>query len=245
MIRLAMWSGPRNISTALMRAFENRSDCRVVDEPLYAYYLQATGLDHPGRDEVIASQSTDWAVLQKQLLQGDPDCAVYYQKHMAQHLMPEMGMQWLQGLQNCLLLRDPDYVVASYSKARPEVTPVDLGFAQQKAIYDYLLAETGEAPLVLESSEILKNPKAMLGAICAHFGIEAQAAMFDWPAGKRDSDGVWAPYWYAAVEKSSGFAPYQAREVALSSAQQEVADACRPYYEALIDKRLTLPSCSV
>lgn len=240
MIRVAMWSGPRNISTALMRSFENREDCAVVDEPLYAYYLKTTGLDHPGRDEVIASQSTDWPTLRRQLLEDDVAAPVYYQKHMAQHLMPEMGMDWLKGLSNCLLLRNPDYVVASYSKARPEVTPSDLGFEQQKAIYDYLLAETAVAPLVVESSEILKNPQAMLSAICERMGFAASDAMFSWPEGKRDSDGVWAPYWYAAVEKSTGFAPYTAKEVELSAAQQEVADACRPYYEALMEKRFTI-----
>lgn len=240
MIRVAMWSGPRNISTALMRSFENRPDTLVVDEPLYAYYLKRTGLEHPGRDEVIASQATNWTVLRDELLLAQYSAHIHYQKHMAQHLMPELGMDWLKGLSNCLLLRDPDYVVASYSKARPDVTPSDLGFEQQKKIYDYLLQETGEAPLVVESSELLQNPKAMLGAICEHMGFSVCNEMFDWPAGKRDSDGVWAPYWYAAVEQSTGFSPYMPRSVELSEAQQKVSDACRPYYEALFSKRLIL-----
>jgi hypothetical protein len=237
---LAMWSGPRNISTALMRAWENRPDCTVTDEPLYAAYLAATGLDHPLRDEVIAAGDTDWRRVAAFLTGPVPDGRpVWYQKHMTHHLLPDMALDWVHGLTNVLLIRDPVDVVASYLKSRATVVPADIGLLQQAALYDELRhAGSGEAPLVIDADDFLRDPEVYLRALCAHVGIAFDPGMLHWPAGPRDSDGVWAPAWYDAVWRSTGFEPWQARAPQLDAAARAVAEACRPAYERLRAARL-------
>ena len=241
-LRLAVWSGPRNISTALMRAWENRPDCTVTDEPLYAAYLAATGLDHPLRDEVIAAGDTDWRRVAAWLTGPVPGGhAVWYQKHMAQHLLPGMALDWVHALTNVLLIRDPAEVVDSYLKSRATVVPTDIGLLQQAALYDELLhAGRGEAPLVIDADDFLRDPEAHLRALCAHLGVPFDERMLRWPAGPRASDGVWAPAWYDAVWRSTGFEPWRPRAPRLDAAAQAVADACRPAYERLRAARMTL-----
>ena len=239
-LRVAMWSGPRNISTAMMRAWENREDCAVIDEPLYAAYLAKTGLDHPGRDEVIAAGETDWRRVVAILLGPAPnDAAVWYQKHMSHHLLPEMDIDWVLALRNVFLIRDPDEVVASYIKSRAEVTPEDIGLPQQARLFDLLRERTSETPPVIDAGDFLRAPEAHLRALCARLGIAFTPRMLRWPAGPRDSDGVWAPYWYDAVRKSTGFEPWRARETTLSGEAAEVAAVCRPIYERLRAYRTT------
>ncbi|WP_146908769.1 sulfotransferase [Arenimonas daejeonensis] len=242
-LRIAMWSGPRNISTAMMRAWENREDCVVSDEPLYAAYLAATGLDHPGRDEVIADGETDWrkvvATMTGPIPGGRP---VWYQKHMSHHLLPDMATDWIFGLTNVFLVRDPSEVVASYLKSRATVTPEDIGLPQQGRLFDQLSDRLGEAPPVIDAGDFLQAPEAHLRALCTRLGIDFTAPrMLAWPAGPRDSDGIWAPHWYDAVWKSTGFEPWRARETDLTGAAAEVADACRPVYERLRRHRMTAP----
>lgn len=236
--RLAVWSGPRNISTALMRAWENRPDCVVVDEPLYAHYLDVTGIGHPGRDEVIAAGEPDWQRAVEALFRPLPDgVAVFYQKHMNHHLLPGIEHGWVRRLSNVLLIRDPREVVASYVKSRAEVTPEDIGLPQQVALYDELAA-AGMSPPVVDAGDFLRYPEAHLRALCALAGVPFSARMLHWPAGPRDSDGIWARYWYAAVQHSTGFEPYRPREVRLSGPAAEVATACLPHYERLHAVRL-------
>ncbi len=240
-LRVAMWSGPRNISTAMMRAWENREDCAVSDEPLYAAYLAETGLDHPGRDEVIAAGETDWRRVAAALLGPAPSgAAVWYQKHMSHHLLPNMTMDWVFGLRNVLLIRDPAEVVASYIKSRAAVTPEDIGLPQQWQMFETLRDHTDELPLVIDAGDFLRAPENYLRALCTIFGIEFTSRMLTWPAGPRDSDGVWAPYWYEAVWNSTGFEPWRARDTALSGDAAKVADICRPIYERLRAFRLAV-----
>lgn len=234
-LRLAVWSGPRNISTALMRSWENRPDCAVVDEPLYAYYLNETALNHPGRDEVIAAGSTDWRAVVADLTTAEP-APVYYQKHMTHHLLPQLPRDWIASLTNVLLIRDPFEVVASYVRSRADVVAADIGLVQQAELYDQF---GGDVP-VIDAGDFLRDPQAYLEWLCRHLGIAFTEAMVHWPAGPRPSDGVWAKYWYDAVIASTGFAPYRPREVVLEGDALHAAEACRRHYERLHAARVQL-----
>jgi hypothetical protein len=232
-VRLAVWSGPRNISTALMRSWENRPDAAVVDEPLYAHYLAVTGLDHPGREEVIAAGETDWRKVVATLLGPAPgEARVFYQKHMAHHLLPGIERGWVGGLTNVMLIRDPREVVASYVRARADVTADDIGLRQQVRLYDELAA-AGTPPPVIDARDFLRRPEPHLRAMCDHVGVEFSPRMLAWPPGPRDSDGVWGRHWYEAVWRSTGFAGYRPREPHLHGRAAAVADECRPQYERL------------
>lgn len=238
-LRLAVWSGPRNISTALMRAWENRPDCTVTDEPLYAAYLAATGLDHPLRDEVIAAGETDWRRVADTLIGPVPGGrAIWYQKHMTHHLLPGMSLAWVHALTNVFLIRDPAEVVESYLKSRASVVPEDIGLLQQAALFDAVRRASGRAPTVIDADDFLRDPEAHLRALCDLLGIDFIDRMLQWPAGPRASDGVWAPAWYAAVWRSTGFEPWRPRRPRLDAAARAVAEACRPAYEALRALRL-------
>jgi len=233
-IRIAMWSGPRNISTAMMRAFENRSDCEVWDEPLYGYYLSATGLPHPGADEVIADQGTDWREITNSCVSESPQQkSVFYQKHMTLHLLPEIDRQWMSSLSNCFLIREPERVVASYAAVREDPTLEDIGFLQQAELFDFVHETSGEIPLVIDSRKFLLNPEAGLHRLCDWLDLEFETSMLSWPKGARDSDGVWARYWYDSVWNSTGFASYQDQPLTLRASDQLIADQARPYYEHL------------
>jgi hypothetical protein len=232
-VRIAMWSGPRNLSTALLRSFGARGDTTVVDEPLYAHYLVATGLDHPGRDEVIASQPTRWQDVAAALTGPLPaGVRVHYQKHMTHHLLPEIGRAWIGRLRNAFLIRDPDHVVASYAKVRGQPTLADLGYVQQAEIFR---AYGGP---VVDAADLLRDPPGVLRRLCAALGVAFDPAMLSWPPGRRDTDGVWAPHWYAAVETSTGFAPYDPRRPEVPDRLRWLADAARPYYAELAAHRL-------
>lgn len=241
-IRLAMWSGPRNISTAMMRAFENRSDCFVSDEPLYAAFLKQTGLEHPGAAEVIAEGECDWRNVTDYLTGPIPgEKKLWYQKHMSHHLLPDMEHAWIYGLCNVFLIRQPDAVVASYIKSRSEITPEDIGLLQQAVLFDELRQKTGKSPLIIDSGEFLGNPRGFLEVLCTHAGVEFEPTMLSWPAGQRDSDGIWAKHWYASVWRSTGFETRMERLPDLSKEHQKIADACRPAYAKLAELRVRLP----
>lgn len=237
-VRLAMWSGPRNISTAMMRSFENRADCVVSDEPLYAYYLDRTGLDHPMRADILRSQPTDWRAVAAALT-GPCPAPLFYQKHMTLHLLDEVERSFLASLTHAFLIRDPAEVAISYHKARPNPTLEDLGFPQQLALYRHVVDKLGQDPAILDSRAVLDAPEAALRALCQAVGIAFDPAMLRWPAGARDSDGVWAPHWYGAVWRSTGFAPPAPRPVPdhVPSEIRAVVDAARPYYQQLYQRR--------
>jgi len=236
-VRLAVWSGPRNLSTAMLRSWENRDDTVVVDEPLYAAYLARTGLDHPGRDAVIASQPTDVEEAVRALQAPLPaGVRVHYAKHMSHHLLDEDDLTWTSGFRNVLLIRDPAEVVASYVRSRESCEPADIGLLQQVRLLD----SWDETPPVVDAGDFLRDPETHLRWLCDWLGVGFTPRMLSWPAGPRASDGVWAPYWYDSVRRSTGFQAWQPREVALSPHDAGVAEACRPAYERLHALRLRL-----
>ena len=238
-LRIAMWSGPRNISTAMMRAWGNRDDTVVIDEPFYAHYLAETGIDHPGRDEVLASQSTDPAQVAAMLTGPIPGGKrIWYQKHMTQHMLPATPSDWLAEVTNCFLIRDPERVAASFTIQRPDAEAWELGFEQQAQLFDQVCDMLGHAPPVIDAADVLKDPRRAMGTLCAVHGVPFTERMLHWAPGQRPSDGVWAAHWYAAVERSSGFSPYRPRQGSLTPFQQTLADACRPHYEKLAAFRL-------
>lgn len=222
-----------------MRSWENRPDAIVVDEPLYAHYLAETGLDHPGRDEVVATGETDWRVVVDELLGPlPPGVDVFYQKHMAHHLLADIDRAWLSRLTNVLLIRDPREVVASYVRSRVHVAADDLGVSQQAMLYDDLSA-AGATPVVIDAADFLGNPQRYLRKLCDLVDVAFNERMLSWPSGPRDTDGVWARHWYARVESSTGFAPYGKTDVTLDAHAAQVAGECRPCYERLHAHRWT------
>jgi len=237
-VRVAAWSGPRNISTAMMRSWENRPDTLVVDEPFYAAFLARTGIDHPGRDEVLVTQPTDPAeVLAALRAPLPPGVRVHYAKHMSHHLAPDEDLGWTLGFRNLLLVRDPREVVASYVRSREVCEPEDIGLLQQERLTAFWDAQGVEVP-VIDAGDFLADPEAHLRWVCDWLGIDFTPAMLSWPEGPRESDGVWAPYWYDAVLASTGFEPRRRREVELSPHDAAVAEACRPAYEELRARRI-------
>jgi hypothetical protein len=238
-VRIAMWSGPRNISTAMMRSWENRADCSVWDEPLYAYYLAATGIEHPGAGEIIAAGEPDWRRVVDLLRGPVPEGRqVWFQKHMTHHLLPEVDRGWLDDVISCFLIRDPREVIASYARTRPQVTLPDVGAEQQAEIYEHVRRVTGREPPILDARDVLEHPRAMLTALCAAAGVPFTERMLSWPAGLRESDGVWARHWYASVVSSTCFQPYEPKGHALARRLEPLARACEPAYRMLYERRL-------
>ncbi|HEX9032785.1 MAG TPA: hypothetical protein VF834_13170 [Streptosporangiaceae bacterium] len=236
--RIAMWSGPRTLSTALMRSFGSRPDTVVVDEPLYAYYLERTGIDHPGREEILASMPVRWPEVVDQLTSGQlpPGKTVCYAKHMTHHLLPEVDRTRLAGLRHAFLIRDPRRLLASYAKVRDTPTLADLGLEQQVEIYRLFGGP------VIDAADLAAAPRATLEALCDALGIPFDQAMLSWPAGPRPTDGVWAKHWYAGVWASTGFGSRRDGEkdadAALPPNLEDLAARCQPFYEELAPHRL-------
>jgi hypothetical protein len=239
-IRIAMWSRPRNISTAMMRAFENRSDTAVIDEPFYAVYLDRTGADHPMREECLVAQSTDPAAVIEALLGPTVGRApIFYQKHMTHHMTAGVDTDWMTRCRNAFLIRAPQKVVASYAVKRADLSLEDIGFARQAELFDQVANLLGAAPPVLDADDVLTDPRRALMALCAALEIPFSEAMLAWPPGRRESDGVWAPVWYDAVERSTGFAAPSARAApVLNDELQKIVETARPHYERLAAYRL-------
>ncbi|MCZ6618815.1 MAG: HAD family hydrolase [Gammaproteobacteria bacterium] len=237
-LRIAMWSGPRNISTAMMRAFENRDDCVVRDEPYYACYLAATGIDHPMRDEILRSQPTDWAAVIEALTAPLPTgVSVEYQKQMTHHMVVDPDETWLRGLRHAFLVRDPVDMVASYVQKRGQVSVADLGLRRQVEVYEFVCAATGQTPPVLDARDLLLAPEKTLRGLCGQLGIGFSKKMLAWPRGLRESDGVWASHWYNAVARSTGFGVYTSHGDDLPRDCQTVVDSCRGYYEYFLERK--------
>jgi hypothetical protein len=222
-----------------MRAFGNRADCAVWDEPFYAHYLDRTGLDHPLAGQIIDAYESDWPAVVARLTGPAPGGArVFYQKHMSHHMLPHIDLGWLDGVINCFLIREPARVAASYRAKRASVTLEDLGFPQQLRIFEEVRRRGGKLPPVFDCDDILADPRALLGKLCAAAGIEFDEAMLAWPAGKRGSDGLWAEHWYGAVEASTGFAPPPTTPPEAPAELSDIVAAAQPIYDEMRQYRL-------
>jgi hypothetical protein len=238
-IRIAMWSGPRNISTAMMRAWGNRTDTVVIDEPFYPYYLRASGKKHPMADEVIAVGETDWRKVVNQLTGSIPHGKeIFFQKQMTHHLLPEVDRQWLGAVTNCFLIRDPAEVITSYRKKNDDPALADLGFIQQAEIFDWVKSHSGKTPPVIDARDVLENPRKILRLLCQAVGVEFDDAMLSWPPGLRDADGIWAKHWYGEVARSTSFQRYRPKNESVPERLREIHERCRECYDQLYEFRL-------
>jgi hypothetical protein len=238
-LRLAMWSGPRNISTAMMRSFGNRPDTFVTDEPLYAHYLVNTKLPHPGAAETIATQENDWRKVVGWLIGPVPEGkSVWYQKHMAHHLLPNIETGWLDQVTNCFLIREPREMVTSLLEFIPKPTLRDTGMPQQWEIFQRVRDRTGKTPPVIDSADVLRDPAGVLTKLCGAVGLTFTDAMLTWPPGPRATDGSWAKQWYAKVEQTTGFGPYRPKEVDVSPSLTGLLGECETIYRRFHEHRL-------
>ncbi len=232
-MKIAMWSGPRNLSTAMMYAFGNRADCAVVDEPFYAAYLAMTGLDHPMRAQILASQSQDAHVVTAQISGSNPaQKAHFYQKHMTQHMIDGVPRDWMKQVKNVFLIRHPARVIASYAAKRENPTLEDIGFAQQAELLA-LVQSWGQRPLVIDSHDIRDDPRGSLQKLCAAIDLPFDERMLSWPKGGHAEDGAWAPHWYGAVWQSQGFAGAEGPLPVVPAHLQSVLQDALPLYEMM------------
>jgi len=239
-VRVAMWSGPRNISTAMMRSFEARGDAAVSDEPFYAAYLSRSGIEHPMREEVIASQSCDPREVGASMVGPVPGgLPIWYQKHMTLHMLEGFDRSWMAGVRNAFLIREPRAVLASYAQKRAGVTLADIGFVQQRELFEREAGRLGRAPPVVDAADVLANPARTLERLCIALELPYTPSMLRWPPGRRPSDGVWAPAWYHAVEQSTGFDPQEPKVIPpLPEELRPLEEAALPHYDALKLHRL-------
>jgi len=238
-VRIAMWSGPRNLSTAMMRSFGSRPDTFVSDEPFYGCFLKATGADHPMRDEVIASMDCDWRSVMDTLSGDPPDGSpIWYQKHMWHHMVGPIGYGDFAGFTQAFLIREPERMIASYLRKREAAHIEDFGLARQAEFFKREADRLGHAPPVVDASDVLADPERVLSKLCPALGIDWDSAMLRWAPGRRETDGVWAAHWYNAVEKSTGFGPPERGPIELPDDARRLADRCRPYYDRLAVHRI-------
>jgi hypothetical protein len=238
-LRIAMWSGPRNLSTAMMRSFGSRADTFVSDEPFYGCFLHDSRADHPTREEVIAAMDCDWQSVMASLRGPTPDRApIWYQKHMWHHMVGPIGHDDFAGFTHAFLIREPERMIASYLRKRESARFEDFGLERQAEFFEREADRLGHAPPVIDAGDVLANPQAVLSKLCGALGIPWDKAMLAWEPGPRPTDGPWAPHWYAAVEASSGFGPPDVEPVELPDDAQRLAEKCRPYYQRLAGHRL-------
>ena len=230
---LCLWSGPRNVSTALMYSFAQRPDTRVIDEPLYGHYLRVSGADHPGRNEIMQAINCDGNAVMRTLLGGiRPDAELLFLKHMAHHLV-DLDLSFLAETQNVFLIRDPQEMLPSLTVQIPHARLVDTGLSRQWDVFQNLEAE-GQEPIIIDSRELLLDPTAVLKTLCQHLHIDFNDNMLGWSAGPIREDGVWAKHWYHAVHKSTGFARYLEKGE-FPEKLRPLLDECSPYYANLYD----------
>ena len=236
-----MWSGPRNISTALMRSFENRDDCFVTDEPFYAFFLNETGQKHPMSKEIIQSEEKKYKKIVEYLTGSIPHSkTIWYQKHMAHHMIPESDLEWIKKMNNCLLIRNPKDVICSYIK-RNEINSInDLGYPQQIGIYNMLKESLGTTPTIIDANELLANPEQLLIKLCRSFNITFDKDMLSWPKGPRSTDGVWGKHWYIQVESSTGFKPHIDKKNVVPKKYDYIYNQCMEHYNLLYKNRMRL-----
>lgn len=233
-IPIAMWSGPRNLSTAMMRSFGNRADTFVSDEPFYGAFLKTSGADHPMRGEVIAAMDCDWASVMKDLGGPTPDGSpIWYQKHMLHHMAGPVGYDDFAGVTHAFLVREPERMIASYLRQRETAAFEDFALDRQADFFEREADRLGHGPPVIDANDVLADPKGVLSKLCAALGIAWDPAMLSWPPGRRATDGPWAPHWYRAVEASTGFGPPETGPVELPDDARLLAERCQPFYEQL------------
>jgi len=236
-LRINIWSSPRNISTALMYSWRQRSDSSVVDEPLYAHYLRVTGLDHPGREAILASQDSDGDAVVRDLMLGPWDKPVVLFKQMAKHLV-SLDRGFLNQCTNVLLTRDPREMLLSFSKVVPDATLAETGFTEMVEILDASLA-AGNPPIVVDAGALLRDPVHVLVELCSRLRLSYDDAMMSWPAGPKPEDGVWAPHWYASVHESTTWSPWTRRTGELSTELTSVLAEALPLYRRLQEYAIT------
>ena len=238
-LRIAMWSGPRNLSTAMMRSFGNRADTFVSDEPYYGAFLKTSGAPHPMREAVIAAMDCDWRSVARTLAGSVPDGSpIWYQKHMWHHMVGPVGYDDFAGFTHAFLIRDPARMIASYLRKREAAAFEDFGLDRQAEFFEREADRLGHPPPVVDAGDILGDPPAVLAGLCERLGIPFDPAMLRWPAGPRSTDGPWAPHWYQAVKASTGFGPAEGPLPTLPAEAQGLADRCRPFYEQLAAHRI-------
>ncbi|MEL7032304.1 MAG: sulfotransferase [Pseudomonadota bacterium] len=238
-LRIAMWSGPRNMSTTMMRSFGAREDTACVDEPFYAAYLKATGLDHPMAREIFDAQSTNpIEIIADLTCPSEQDPAIFYQKHMTHHMVPDLPRHWMADCRNVFLIRHPARVIASYARKMDKVTLGAIGFRQQLSVFEFAAEIEEDVPLVIDSDDILRDPEGMLHALCDALGIVWDPAMLSWSSGPKPEDGAWAPHWYDAVWRSTGFGPAPGALPEVSEGLMETYEAALEIYDALAAYRL-------
>ncbi len=240
-LRIAMWSGPRNLSTAMMRSFDSRADTFVSDEPFYGAFLKTSDADHPMRDEVIAAMDCGWRSVMATLAGSTPDGSpIWYQKHMWHHMVGPVGYDDFAGFTHAFLIREPERMIASYLRKRETAAFEDFGLERQAEFFEREAERLGHEPPVIDANDVLADPEGLLSKLCEALGIDWDPAMLNWAPGRRSTDGPWAPHWYAAVEASTGFGPPESDPVDLPDDAQRVADRCQPYYERLAAHRITV-----
>lgn len=237
-LRIAMWSGPRNISTAMMRSWENRIDTQVIDEPFYGFYLYKTRSPHPYFDEVLQSQSVRYEDVTSQLVNAKCTSKVQYQKHMTHHMLAGIDLSWVKELQHCFLIRDPAEVVNSYTNSRGVCSVDDIGIQRQFELYQEITRTSGQDIPIIDANDVLTDPENTLRLLCEKLSVPFMPEMLNWPKGSRVSDGVWAKHWYKSVENSTGFAPYSEKQIQLNDEQLNVVNQVQPFYKQLYDKRI-------
>ena len=238
-LRISLWSSPRTISTALMRSFAQRADTTCVDEPFYAHYLAHTGKDHPLRREVLAAQSADWRRVVEAVLLAAVPTPVQFVKHMAHHLVGDVELGFAAQTHNVFLLRPPREMLPSMLRDLGAISLRNVGFERQRELY-HELRRAGQDPVVVDSTDLLNQPEATLRRMCARLGLEFDRAMLSWPAGRHASYGVWAPFWYANVEKSTGFQPFTAKTEAFPAELEALLATAENCWLDLHARRLRL-----
>jgi hypothetical protein len=238
-MRIAMWSGPRNLSTAMMRSFGSRSDTFVSDEPFYGCFLKATGAQHPMRDEVMAAMDCDWNSVLKTLRGCPPDASpLWYQKHMWHHMVGGIDHEEFEGFKHAFLIREPERMIASYLAKREAAAFEDFGLERQVEFFDREAERLGYAPPVIDANDVLSNPEGVLRQLCEMLAIPWDPSMLKWDPGRRHTDGIWAAHWYGSVERSTSFRASEFRPVDLAGEAQRLAERCRPFYDRLAVHRI-------
>ena len=238
-IRIAMWSGPRNISTTMMRAFGNRDDTFASDEPFYGYFLKTTSTAHPMRHEVISKYQTNWDDIRDYLTGPIPkNKPIWYQKQMTQHLLPNDSIEWTDKVTNCFLIRDPKDVIVSYAKIYDKMTPELLGFPQLMKVFNYTLKTSKAKPIVINSLNILKEPRQMLKKLCESLDISFTNNMLTWEKGPKDYEGIWGKYWYKQLHLTTGFIKYEKKDKTLPNSLLKLYNECNHYYKQIKEHQI-------